>query len=101
MKRFHLLLAVWMSFALSLSAADSAPPDAPATTFLSWAPRPPMGWNSWDCFGCTVTEQLTKENADYVATNLVKHGWQYIVVDIQWYEPQSTGWEYNPNPKPV
>lgn len=60
-----------------------------------------MGWNSWDCFGCTVTEPLVKSNADYMAERLLRHGWQYIVVDIQWYEPQSTGWNYSPNPKPV
>jgi hypothetical protein len=60
-----------------------------------------MGWNSWDCFGATVTEELVKTNADYMATRLAKHGWQYIVVDIQWYEPQSTGWNYSQNPRPV
>ncbi len=70
-------------------------------TFGAWADRPPMGWNSWDCFGCTVTESLVKTNADYMASRLTSHGWQYIVVDIQWYEPQSTGWQYNPHPKPV
>ena len=60
-----------------------------------------MGWNSWDCFGCTVTEALTKSNADYMAEKLKSHGWQYIVVDIQWYEPQTSGWEYDKNPKPT
>jgi len=58
-----------------------------------------MGWNSWDCFGCTVTEALTQANADYMAEHLARHGWQYIVVDIQWYEPQSKGFDYDPHPK--
>lgn len=71
------------------------------TKFLEWAPVPPMGWNSWDCFGATVTEEQTKANADYMAKKLAKHGWNYIVVDIQWYEPQSGGWDYDKNPKPV
>ena len=48
-----------------------------------------MGWNSWDAFGCTVTEELTQANTDYMAEKLAAHGWLYIVVDIQWYEPQS------------
>lgn len=74
---------------------------AASAGFADWAPSSPMGWNSWDCFGCTVTESLTKTNADYMAAKLASHGWQYIVVDIQWYEPQSTGWNYSPNPKPV
>ena len=48
---------------------------------------PPMGWNSWDCFATTVTEAQTKAQADFMAAELKSHGWQYIVVDIQWYEP--------------
>ncbi|HET7625380.1 MAG TPA: glycoside hydrolase family 27 protein [Verrucomicrobiae bacterium] len=70
-------------------------------SFLDWAPTPPMGWNSWDCFGATVTEPLVKANADYMAEKLARHGWKYIVVDIQWYEPQSGGWNYSKNPEPV
>jgi hypothetical protein len=58
-------------------------------TFHEWAQTPPMGWNSWDCFGAGVNEQLTRENTDYMAEKLKQHGWQYIVVDIQWYEPRA------------
>ena len=68
-------------------------------SFLNWAPTPPMGWNSWDCYGTAVTEAQTKANADYMAENLAQHGWQYIVVDIQWYEPDATGWDYRPGAK--
>lgn len=50
---------------------------------------PPMGWNSWDCFGAGVNEQQLKENADYMAKNLKQYGWEYIVCDIQWYEPKA------------
>ena len=58
---------------------------------------PPMGWNSWDCYGTTVTEAEVRANADYMARYLKPHGWQYIVIDIQWSEthPQSHG--YRPN----
>lgn len=69
--------------------------------FHAWVPTPPMGWNSWDCFGATVTEEQAKANADYMAERLARHGWKYVVVDIQWYEPQSRGWDYDRNPKPV
>ncbi len=48
---------------------------------------PPMGWNSWDCWGTGVTEAQTKANADFMAAHLARHGWEYVVVDIQWYEP--------------
>ncbi len=46
---------------------------------------PPMGWNSYDYYDTTVNEQEIKANADYMAKHLKEYGWQYIVVDIQWY----------------
>lgn len=61
------------------------------------AQSPPMGWNSWDSFGTTMTEDEVKANADYMAKNLAKHGWQYIVVDIQWSEPNPKAHGYRPN----
>ena len=61
------------------------------------AQAPPMGWNSWDSFGTSVTEAEVKANADYMAKNLAKHGWQYIVVDIQWSEPNPQTHGYRPN----
>jgi hypothetical protein len=66
----------------------------PALGFHEYAPTPPMGWNSWDCFGTAVTEQQTKENADYMAAHLARFGYEYVVVDIQWYEPNATGHDY-------
>jgi alpha-galactosidase len=61
------------------------------------APTPPMGWNSWDSFGTTVTEDEVKANAYYMAKNLKAHGWQYIVVDIQWSEQNPKTHGYRPN----
>lgn len=58
------------------------------------APTPPMGWNSWDCYGTTVTETEVKANADYMAKHLRKYGWQYIVVDIQWSDPNAKAHGY-------
>ncbi len=60
----------------------------------AWALTPPMGWNSWDSFGQAVTEAEVKANADFMAARLATHGWRYIVVDIQWYEPQMMGPDY-------
>ncbi|MGN0522486.1 MAG: glycoside hydrolase family 27 protein [Eubacterium sp.] len=59
------------------------------------AKTPPMGWNSWDCFGAGVNEKQLRENADYMAKNLKQFGWEYIVCDIQWYEPKSKDNDYN------
>jgi hypothetical protein len=61
------------------------------------APSPPMGWNSWDSFGTTVTEAEVKANADYMAAHLKSHGWQYMVVDIQWSEQNPKSHGYRPN----
>ena len=52
-----------------------------------FALTPPMGWNSWDCYGASVTEKELLQNADYMTENLKEFGWEYIVCDIQWYEP--------------
>ena len=45
---------VALAAAASLSAAD----------FHDWAPTPPMGWNSFDCFGLSLTEAQAKEQAE-------------------------------------
>lgn len=50
-----------------------------------FALTPPMGWNSYDYYDTTVTEDRVKANADYMAAHLKQYGWEYIVVDIEWY----------------
>ncbi len=55
--------------------------------YWSWATTPPMGWNSWDCYGAGVWESNVVANADYMARLLKRHGWNIITIDIQWYEP--------------
>jgi hypothetical protein len=50
-----------------------------------------MGWNSWDCYGCSVTEDEVRANADAMASRLRRFGWRYVVVDMQWAS-------YNPDP---
>jgi alpha-galactosidase len=57
----------------------------------------PLGWNSWDAYGTTVTEDEVKANADVMASALKQFGWQYIVVDIHWYEPNAKAHGYRPN----
>ena len=61
-----------------------------------YAPTPPMGWNSWDIFGTTVTEKQVKEQADAMAKHLLPAGYDILTVDIQWYEPNSVGHAYKP-----
>jgi alpha-galactosidase len=46
---------------------------------------PPMGWNSWNCFASSVTEDKIKAAADaMVSSGLINHGWSYINIDDFW-----------------
>jgi hypothetical protein len=81
-----LAAAVLLGGLMTVAAAD--PP------FWSWAKSPPMGWNSWDCFGAGVWESNVIANADYMAEHLKSHGWNVVTIDIQWYEPLAHTTEY-------
>ena len=56
---------------------------------------PPMGWNSWDSYGTTVTEDEVLANAEFMAEHLLPHGWDTIVVDIDWADPTARSHGYN------
>ena len=57
----------------------------PAMAATDLAPTPPMGWNSWDSYGLTVTEAEYKSNVSWFHEHLQPLGWQYVVVDEGWY----------------
>lgn len=67
------------------------------TEDLPKAWRPPMGWNSWDSYGTTVTESEVLANARFMAEHLKDAGWDTIVVDIDWYDPTARAHGYNAN----
>lgn len=50
-----------------------------------FAKTPPRGWNSYDYYDTNVTEAEVLANAEYMAKHLKPFGWEYVVVDIQWY----------------
>ncbi|THV40959.1 glycoside hydrolase family 27 protein [Glycomyces buryatensis] len=58
-----------------------------------------MGWNSWDVFGTTVTEAETRANAEFMAEHMAEYGWEYVVVDVQWYDPGAKSGGYNTGSK--
>lgn len=58
-----------------------------AQEHLQWAARPPMGWNSYDCFGAAVDESEVLGNAKMVEVHLKDAGWNYIVIDYCWFYP--------------
>ncbi len=51
----------------------------------TFAPTPPRGWNSYDYYDTAVTEADVRKNADFMAKHLKSAGYEYVVVDIQWY----------------
>ena len=57
--------------------------------------RPPMGWNSWDSYGTTVTEQEVLDNAQVMRARLLPVGWDTVVIDIAWYDPTARAHGYN------
>jgi len=58
---------------------------APPVLDNSVARTPPMGWNSWNHFGCDVSAQLIRETADAMAANGLRDaGYQYVVIDDCW-----------------
>lgn len=74
MKRLTLLI---FTLALFLSAS--------AQKFENLAKTPPMGWNSWNKFGCDVSEKLIMEIADaMVNSGMADAGYEYIVIDDCW-----------------
>jgi alpha-galactosidase len=52
---------------------------------IELAPRPPMGWNSWDAYGLTITEPQFRDNVSILAKTLKPFGWQYAVIDEGWF----------------
>jgi len=52
---------------------------------------PPMGWNSWNCWGLSVDQQKVKAAAEaFVKTRLAGHGWAYINIDDGWEAAERT-----------
>lgn len=88
--RAILISALWVTLSLSLTGCSS----------ISEEKCPPMGWNSWICFGTSVTEAEVKANADFMAENLKQYGWEYVVVDAGWYAPGMVALDDYLNPHP-
>jgi len=92
MKKLWIILA---AVALMVSQTFAQKQTFAEGQFKQWAETPPMGWNSWDCYGPTVTETEVKANADYMASKLKRFGWKYIVVDIRWFIENDKAGGYN------
>ncbi|MDP4270041.1 MAG: NPCBM/NEW2 domain-containing protein [Bacteroidota bacterium] len=90
MMKKHLLSGALLACLLSTNTFAQNKSD-----YHDWAKTPPMGWNSWDCYGPTVVESEVKANADYMSKYMKKTGWEYIIVDIRWYISNDKAHGYN------
>ncbi|MDX1675808.1 MAG: glycoside hydrolase family 27 protein [Longimicrobiales bacterium] len=71
---------------LVMMLAAVAVGDAAAQKFEALARTPPMGWNSWNHFGCDVTEALIRETADaMVESGMRDAGYKYVNIDDCWH----------------
>ncbi|MGD9928452.1 MAG: glycoside hydrolase family 27 protein [Mangrovibacterium sp.] len=95
MKSLNFLLAILMLASFSSCQTEQKTEPFAEGEFKTWAQTPPMGWNSWDCYGPTVEEHEVKANADYMADKLKEFGWEYIVVDIRWFVENDKAGGYN------
>jgi len=97
-RKMKLSVMATLLSALVMTASPLRAQDDDVAEFRTWAMTPPMGWNSWDCYYSSVTEKEVMQNAQYLVDNdLVKYGWEYVVVDIRWYcnHPSLGGGNYN------
>ena len=95
MRHLSPIRQVLASVILALPCLLAGPP-AFAEGFGQWANAPPMGWNSWDSYGSSVTESEVRANAQYMADHLKQFGWEYVVVDIRWYVDNPGDHGYTP-----
>ena len=59
--------------------------DFPLPLASGMAPTPPMGWNSWNKFGCSINEDFVKRTADaMVSLGMKDAGYQYVNIDDCW-----------------
>jgi alpha-galactosidase len=87
--RFLIILGSLVAGLESTAAPqESAKPEPSGESVL--AATPPMGWNSWDGYGTTVKEAEVKANASWLAEHLKSAGWQYVVVDMEWFVTNPT-----------
>src|SRR5262249_32652493 len=75
-----LILAFAAAVVLKAEAQSSIPTKADVL-----AAAPPMGWNSWDGYGTTINEEQFKDNARWMSEHLKAFGWQYAVIDMEWF----------------
>jgi alpha-galactosidase len=61
---------------------------------------PPMGWNSWNHYGCNIDETLIKRTADsLVSSGLRDAGYVYVNLDDCWHGARDEAGNIQPDPQ--
>lgn len=100
LNRRNALMATGLLGLAAPLSAGAAPSKSKAKAGKLLAPKPPMGWNSWNSFATTITEDQALETARIMADKLLPFGYDVFTIDIQWYEPEAKSYDYNRNPVP-
>jgi len=86
-------------FSMGNASAEAAPPRPPRVA-NGLALTPPMGWNTWNKFGCNVSEVLIREAADaMVSSGMQAAGYEYIVIDDCWQVGRDQDGNILPDPQ--
>ena len=86
MKRWKAIIAAGVLLFSSVTAVLGTP--AAQALDNGVARTPPMGWNSWNTFGCNINETLIRQMADAIVSSGMRDlGYQYVVVDDCWFNP--------------
>lgn len=87
-------LAAFAAAAVLLVTSAVTLLSAPAAQALEngVARTPPMGWNTWNTFGCNINETLIRQMADAIVNSGMRElGYQYVIVDDCWFNPNRDG----------
>jgi len=78
-------LALVISLSTLLVSVPAPTLASPPTLNNGLALKPPMGWNSWNRFGCNVSDTMIRQMADaMVSSGMAAAGYQYVNVDDCW-----------------
>ena len=82
-----------IAFAASTLTAQPSPS-------VNLALTPPLGWNSWNKFGCNVSDELIRGMADaMVKSGMKEAGYQYVVIDDCWQVSRDADGNIQPDPQ--
>ncbi len=81
------------SYPIAVTVANGAGSATATLTVISGTmlrPTPPLGWNSYDSYGAGITQSEVIAQAQALKTTLQPFGWNTVVIDYRWYDPEDT-----------